>query len=78
VARVGRALIVGAAALGILTAGSGTIALAPAPAPLTRRVVTVNLLHGGIFSELSGDDEGSRIGSALRSRISTPTTPRRP
>jgi endonuclease/exonuclease/phosphatase family metal-dependent hydrolase len=58
VARVGRALIAGTAALGILTAGSGTIALAPAPAPLTLRVVTVNLLHGGIFSELSGDDEG--------------------
>jgi endonuclease/exonuclease/phosphatase family metal-dependent hydrolase len=59
-ARVGRALIAAAAALGVLGAGSGTIAPEPParPAPLTLRFVTFNLLHGGIFSELSGDDEG--------------------
>jgi endonuclease/exonuclease/phosphatase family metal-dependent hydrolase len=58
VARVGRALIAAGAALGILGAGSGTIApeRPPDPAPLTLRFVTFNLLHGGIFSELSGDD----------------------
>ena len=59
-ARLGGALIAAAAALGILGAGSGSIAPEPAPrpAPLTLRFVTFNLLHGGILSELSGDDEG--------------------
>src|SRR5213593_476028 len=58
VARVRGALIAGAAALGILTVGSGAVAPEPDPAPLTLRFVTFNLLHGGIFSELSGDDDG--------------------
>jgi endonuclease/exonuclease/phosphatase family metal-dependent hydrolase len=58
VARVGRALIVAGAALGILAADSGAILpeRSPGPAPLTLRFVTLNLLHGGIFSELTGDD----------------------
>jgi endonuclease/exonuclease/phosphatase family metal-dependent hydrolase len=58
-ARVGGTLIVAGAALGILGAGSGIIVPErPAgPAPLTLRFVTFNLLHGGIFSELTGDDE---------------------
>jgi endonuclease/exonuclease/phosphatase family metal-dependent hydrolase len=57
VARVGRALIAAAAALGILGAGSGDPP-EPArdPAPPTLRFVTFNLLHGGIFSELTGND----------------------
>ena len=57
-ARVGRALILAAAALGLLAAGSSADAPepAPGPAPLTLRFVTLNLLHGGIFSELTGDD----------------------
>jgi hypothetical protein len=33
------------------------MALDPVPRPLTVRFVTFNLLHGGIFSELTGDDE---------------------
>ena len=60
-ARIGGALILAAAALGLLGAGSGSLAPEPPPprpAPLTLRFVTFNLLHGGIFSELSGDDEG--------------------
>jgi endonuclease/exonuclease/phosphatase family metal-dependent hydrolase len=59
-ARIGGALIAAAAALGVLGAGSASIAPEPAPRPasLTLRFVTFNLLHGGIFSELSGDDEG--------------------
>lgn len=59
-ARIGRALIAAAAALGILGIGSRSITpeLPPRPAPLTLRFVTFNLQHGGIFSELSGDDEG--------------------
>jgi endonuclease/exonuclease/phosphatase family metal-dependent hydrolase len=57
VARIGRALIVAGGALGILAASAGAIALDPAPPPLTLRFVTLNLLHGGIFSELHGDDD---------------------
>jgi endonuclease/exonuclease/phosphatase family metal-dependent hydrolase len=58
VARIRRALIAGGATLGILTICSGTIAPdPPVPPTLTLRFVTFNLLHGGIFSELSGDDE---------------------
>ena len=56
-ARIGRALIVAGGALGILAASAGAIALDPAPPPLTLRFVTLNLLHGGIFSELHGDDD---------------------
>ncbi len=49
-------LLVAGAALGIV--GSPTsIAPDPDPPPLTIRFVTFNLLHGGIFSELTGDDE---------------------
>jgi endonuclease/exonuclease/phosphatase family metal-dependent hydrolase len=56
--RLSRALIAAGAALGILGASAGTIAPdPPAPRPLTLRFVTFNLLHGGIFSELSGDAE---------------------
>ena len=58
-ARLGRALIAGAAALGVLVVGSGDCAPEPprdpAPPPVLR-VITFNLLHGGIFSELTGDD----------------------
>jgi endonuclease/exonuclease/phosphatase family metal-dependent hydrolase len=59
VAGVRRALIGAGAALSILGASSGSIApeQPPGPAPLTLRFVTLNLLHGGIFSELTGDDE---------------------
>lgn len=59
-ARFGGALIAATAALGILGAGSASLAPEPSPrpAPLTLRFVTFNLLHGGIFSELSGDDAG--------------------
>jgi endonuclease/exonuclease/phosphatase family metal-dependent hydrolase len=59
VARVGRPLIIAGAALGILAADSGAILpeRLARPASLTIRFVTLNLLHGGIFSELSGDDE---------------------
>jgi endonuclease/exonuclease/phosphatase family metal-dependent hydrolase len=59
-ARFGGALIAATAALGILGAGSASIAPEPSPrpAPLTLRFVTFNLLHGGIFSELSGDGAG--------------------
>jgi endonuclease/exonuclease/phosphatase family metal-dependent hydrolase len=57
VARLGSALIAAATALALLSAGAGAAVLAPTVAPFTLRVVTVNLLHGGIFSELSGDDE---------------------
>ncbi len=57
-ARVGRALIAAAAALGVLGAGSGDLPPEPLrdPAPPILRFVTFNLLHGGIFSELTGDD----------------------
>jgi len=64
VARVGRALVAAGVALGILATWWGTMAPDPPPAPappappLTLRFVTFNLLHGGIFSELSGDAEG--------------------
>jgi endonuclease/exonuclease/phosphatase family metal-dependent hydrolase len=54
------ALLVAGAALGVLGApgtGPGSIAPDPVPPPLTLRFVTLNLLHGGIFSELTGDDE---------------------
>jgi endonuclease/exonuclease/phosphatase family metal-dependent hydrolase len=59
VARLRRALIAAVVAQGLLGVGALSIAPepAPGPAPLTLRVVTFNLLHGGIFSELSGDDE---------------------
>ena len=56
-ARIGRALIAAGSALGILAATAGAIAPEPESARLTLRFVTFNLLHGGIFSELSGDDE---------------------
>ena len=63
VAKLRRALIAGSAALGaalgIVASSAGTIAPDPPVAPsFTLRFVTFNLLHGGIFSELSGDDEG--------------------
>jgi endonuclease/exonuclease/phosphatase family metal-dependent hydrolase len=58
VAKIGRALITAGAALGILGTYSGTIASDPPAAPTrTLRFVTFNLLHGGILSELHGDDE---------------------
>jgi endonuclease/exonuclease/phosphatase family metal-dependent hydrolase len=58
VARVGRALIAAAAALGVLGAGSGHLPpeSPQSPTPPTLRFVTFNLLHGGIFSELTGND----------------------
>jgi endonuclease/exonuclease/phosphatase family metal-dependent hydrolase len=58
-ARVGRALIAAAAALGLLGAGAGTILPERPPhrRPATLRFVTFNLLHGGIFSELTGHDD---------------------
>jgi endonuclease/exonuclease/phosphatase family metal-dependent hydrolase len=56
-ARVGRTLIGAGAALGILAAAAGPIASAPAAPSLTLRFVTLNLLHGGIFSELHGGDD---------------------
>jgi endonuclease/exonuclease/phosphatase family metal-dependent hydrolase len=58
-ARVGGALIAATVALGLLGAGPGAVAPdpTPRPAPLRLRFVTFNLLHGGIFSELSGDDD---------------------
>jgi hypothetical protein len=37
--------------------GPGSIAPDPVPPPLTVRFVAFNLLHGGIFSELTRDDE---------------------
>jgi endonuclease/exonuclease/phosphatase family metal-dependent hydrolase len=54
------ALVAAGMAVAVWGAGSGQIAPEPAPAQpsLTLRFVTFNLLHGGIFSELSGDDEG--------------------
>ena len=62
VAKLRRALVAGRAALG---AALGIVAAVRARwrrirrAPsFTLRFVTFNLLHGGIFSELSGDDEG--------------------
>lgn len=57
-ARIRRALIVAGATLGILAAASGADApeRSPGPAPVTLRFVTLNLLHGGIFSELTGED----------------------
>jgi endonuclease/exonuclease/phosphatase family metal-dependent hydrolase len=57
VRRAAGALIAASVTLGTWGAGSGVIAPEPAPAPLTLRFVTFNLLHGGIFSELTGDDE---------------------
>jgi endonuclease/exonuclease/phosphatase family metal-dependent hydrolase len=59
-ARVRRALIAAGAVLGILGAGFGAADPAPAPdpAPVTLRFVTFNLLHGGIFSELTGENDG--------------------
>ena len=58
-ARVCRALIAGGAALGIFAIVPGTIAPdLRRRRPVTLRFVTFNLLHGGIFSELSGDDDG--------------------
>ncbi len=59
-ARVGRALIAAVAALGVLGAGSGDLRPEPPrdPASPILRFVTFNLLHGGIFSELTGDDAG--------------------
>jgi endonuclease/exonuclease/phosphatase family metal-dependent hydrolase len=69
-ARVGGALIVAVAVLGVLGAGSGVILpkRPPAPPPLTLRFVTFNLLHGGIFSEVTGDDEAleERLRLAVR------------
>ena len=59
------ALIAAGVALGIFgtpPGGPGGIASEPAsarpPAPLILRFVTFNLLHGGIFSELTGRDDG--------------------
>jgi endonuclease/exonuclease/phosphatase family metal-dependent hydrolase len=48
-------------------AGARVIAAQPAPPPLTLRFVTFNLLHGGIFSELTGRDDGleERLGLAV-------------
>jgi endonuclease/exonuclease/phosphatase family metal-dependent hydrolase len=59
-ARVCGALIAAAAALGLLGADPSAVASdpTPRPPPHTLRFVTFNLLHGGIFSELSGDDDG--------------------
>jgi endonuclease/exonuclease/phosphatase family metal-dependent hydrolase len=67
VARVRYALIAGAAVLAALAAGPSTAAREPDPAPLTLRFVTFNLRHGGIFSELTGDDDGleDRLGQAI-------------
>jgi endonuclease/exonuclease/phosphatase family metal-dependent hydrolase len=57
-ARLGRPLIVVAAVLGILAPPRSTTAPdPPVTAPLTLRFVTLNLLHGGIFSELHGGDD---------------------
>ncbi len=56
------ALIAAGVALGIFGVvpgdGPGVIAPEPTPASLTLRFVTINLLHGGIFSELTGRDDG--------------------
>ena len=54
------ALVAAGVALAVWGAGSRQIASepAPAPAPRTLRFVTFNLLHGGIFSELTGRDDG--------------------
>ncbi len=57
VRRAASTLIALGAALAAWGAGSGVIAPEPAPPPLTLRFVTFNLLHGGIFSELTGDDQ---------------------
>jgi endonuclease/exonuclease/phosphatase family metal-dependent hydrolase len=44
-------------ALGASGAGPVPAAPEPVPGPAILRFVTFNLLHGGIFSELTGDDE---------------------
>ena len=76
VARVGRALIAAAAALGVLGAGSGDLPPEPLrdPAPPILRFVTFNLLHGGIFSELTGDD--AALEERLRAGRGGPARPR--
>ena len=56
--RVTRALVAAGVAVAAWGAGSGVIATEPARATLTLRFVTFNLLHGGIFSELTGNDDG--------------------
>jgi endonuclease/exonuclease/phosphatase family metal-dependent hydrolase len=56
--RTGRLVAALGVALGVLGVwGRGGEGFTPDPKPLTLRFVTFNLLHGGIFSELSGDDE---------------------
>jgi endonuclease/exonuclease/phosphatase family metal-dependent hydrolase len=60
VVKLSGVLIAAGAALGIFgtsATGPGSIAPDPAPPPLTLRFVTFYLLHGGIFSEVTGDDE---------------------
>jgi endonuclease/exonuclease/phosphatase family metal-dependent hydrolase len=57
VRRAAGALIAVGVALATWGAGPGVIAPEPARAAVTLRFVTFNLLHGGIFSELTGDDE---------------------
>jgi endonuclease/exonuclease/phosphatase family metal-dependent hydrolase len=57
VARIGRALLGIGGVLGILAASAHAIACDPARPPLTLRFVTLNLLHGGILSELHGEDD---------------------
>jgi endonuclease/exonuclease/phosphatase family metal-dependent hydrolase len=54
----GGALLAAGVALATWGAASGAIAADPAAPPLTLRFVTFNLLHGGIFSELTGRDDG--------------------
>ena len=61
VARLRRALIAGSAALGpwiVAAVPARSRRIRPSAPSFTLRFVTFNLLHGGIFSELSGDDEG--------------------
>jgi endonuclease/exonuclease/phosphatase family metal-dependent hydrolase len=59
VKRIGRALVAAAVAQALLLVWVGRVAPdPPASPPLTLRFVTFNLLHGGIFSELSGDGDG--------------------
>src|SRR4029077_3840800 len=72
VARVGRALAVAGlalpAALGSVGGRLGTSRADDAPVPSqprTLRVVTFNLLHAGIFSEATGDDQALETGLRL-------------